>query len=91
MYSADFDYYAAGSVTEAVQLLSQHPGAMLLAGGHSLIPLLESGEDADRVVFSQAQKPSASASRWHAARAWPNAVARGSMPRCRASPATVCT
>jgi carbon-monoxide dehydrogenase medium subunit len=41
MYSADFDYYRAGSVTEAGELLKTHPGAKLLAGGHSLIPLLK--------------------------------------------------
>jgi carbon-monoxide dehydrogenase medium subunit len=41
MYAADFDYYVADSVTEAVQLLERHPGASLLAGGHSLIPLLK--------------------------------------------------
>ena len=41
MYAADFDYYAAESVTEVVQLLERYPGASLLAGGHSLIPLLK--------------------------------------------------
>jgi carbon-monoxide dehydrogenase medium subunit len=41
MYSASFDYYRAGSVGEAQKLLQQHPGAKVLAGGHSLIPLLK--------------------------------------------------
>ena len=41
MYSAEFDYYRAGSVAEASDLLKKHPGAKLLAGGHSLIPLLK--------------------------------------------------
>ena len=41
MFSADFDYYRAGSVAEAGQLLAAQPGAKLLAGGHSLIPLLK--------------------------------------------------
>ena len=41
MFAADFEYYRAGSVAEAGQLLSAHPGAKLLAGGHSLIPLLK--------------------------------------------------
>ena len=41
MFAADFDYHRAGSVAEAGQLLKQHPGAKLLAGGHSLIPLLK--------------------------------------------------
>ena len=41
MYAADFDYYAAESITEVLQLLERNPGASLLAGGHSLIPLLK--------------------------------------------------
>ena len=41
MFAADFEYYRAGSVAEAGQLLAAHPGARLLAGGHSLIPLLK--------------------------------------------------
>jgi carbon-monoxide dehydrogenase medium subunit len=41
MYSADVDYYRAGSVAEAVSLLGRHDGAKLLAGGQSLIPLMK--------------------------------------------------
>lgn len=41
MYAPEFDYYRAGSVAEASDLLRRHPGAKLLAGGHSLIPLLK--------------------------------------------------
>ena len=41
MYAADVDYYRASSVGEAVQLLGEHEGARLLAGGHSLIPLMK--------------------------------------------------
>lgn len=41
MYSADFDYYRARSLADAQQLLASTPGAKLLAGGHSLIPLLK--------------------------------------------------
>ena len=40
MFAADFEYRKAGSIAEAVQLLSENPGAKLLAGGHSLIPLM---------------------------------------------------
>ena len=41
MYSAPFEYHRAGSVDEAVALLGQYgDDAKLLAGGHSLIPLL---------------------------------------------------
>jgi carbon-monoxide dehydrogenase medium subunit len=39
MYAPDFDYYRASSIADAVDLLKRHPGAKLLAGGHSLIPL----------------------------------------------------
>jgi carbon-monoxide dehydrogenase medium subunit len=35
-----FDYHVAGSVEEAVSLLAQREDALLLAGGQSLIPLL---------------------------------------------------
>ena len=42
MIPAEFDYIAAGSVKEAVGLLQQHgDGAKLLAGGHSLIPMMK--------------------------------------------------
>jgi aerobic carbon-monoxide dehydrogenase medium subunit len=41
MYAAPFDYYRATSVAEAIQLLGQHPGAKLLAGGHSLLPAMK--------------------------------------------------
>jgi carbon-monoxide dehydrogenase medium subunit len=41
MYAAPFDYFRAQSIKDAQQLLQQHPGAKLLAGGHSLIPLLK--------------------------------------------------
>jgi aerobic carbon-monoxide dehydrogenase medium subunit len=41
MYAPSFDYYRARSVADAHQLLAEHPGAKLLAGGHSLVPLLK--------------------------------------------------
>jgi len=41
MYAPSFDYYRARSVSDAHQLLAAHPGAKLLAGGHSLLPLLK--------------------------------------------------
>ena len=40
MFAAEFEYRKAGSIAEAVQLLADNPGARLLAGGHSLIPLM---------------------------------------------------
>jgi carbon-monoxide dehydrogenase medium subunit len=44
MYPADFEYYRAGSVREAIDLLSTHEGAELLAGGHGLFPLMKTRE-----------------------------------------------
>lgn len=41
MYPAPFEYHRPGSVEEAVALLGAHDDAKLLAGGHSLIPLLK--------------------------------------------------
>jgi aerobic carbon-monoxide dehydrogenase medium subunit len=42
MYPASFEYHRAGSVDEAVALLSEYgDDAKILAGGHSLIPLLK--------------------------------------------------
>jgi aerobic carbon-monoxide dehydrogenase medium subunit len=41
MYSPSFEYFRARTVADAHQLLSAHPGAKLLAGGHSLLPLLK--------------------------------------------------
>lgn len=41
MYPPAFDYYRAHSIDEAITLLQAHPGAKLLAGGHSLIPTLK--------------------------------------------------
>ena len=41
MYAASFDYYRARSLADAQQLLAAHPGAKLLAGGHSLLPLMK--------------------------------------------------
>jgi aerobic carbon-monoxide dehydrogenase medium subunit len=41
MFASNFEYYRARSVAEAQKLLAAHPGAKLLAGGHSLVPLLK--------------------------------------------------
>jgi aerobic carbon-monoxide dehydrogenase medium subunit len=41
MYAPPFDYHRAGSLAEAQRLLAAHPGARLLAGGHSLLPILK--------------------------------------------------
>jgi carbon-monoxide dehydrogenase medium subunit len=41
MFAPSFDYHRAKSVAEAGDLLRKNPGAKLLAGGHSLIPLLK--------------------------------------------------
>lgn len=41
MFASTFDYYRARSVADAQKLLTAHPGAKLLAGGHSLVPLMK--------------------------------------------------
>lgn len=41
MIPAEFDYRVAGSVEEAIGLLSGNEDAKLIAGGHSLIPLMK--------------------------------------------------
>ena len=40
MYMPEFDYHRAGSVADALALLGRHSDARLLAGGHSLLPLM---------------------------------------------------
>ena len=40
MFPAEFEYRKATSIAEAVGMLSENPEAKLLAGGHSLIPLM---------------------------------------------------
>jgi carbon-monoxide dehydrogenase medium subunit len=40
MYPPKFDYYRANSVSDAISLAQTHAGAKFLAGGHSLIPIL---------------------------------------------------
>jgi aerobic carbon-monoxide dehydrogenase medium subunit len=41
MYTAEFSYHKASSVSEALGLLAANPDAKLLAGGHSLIPAMK--------------------------------------------------
>ena len=41
MFAAEFNYHKASSVAEAIQMLESDPDAKLLAGGHSLIPLMK--------------------------------------------------
>ncbi len=41
MFPSSFDYQRANSVQEALALLSQHPDAKLIAGGHSLLPAMK--------------------------------------------------
>ncbi|MGH3061193.1 MAG: FAD binding domain-containing protein, partial [Gaiellaceae bacterium] len=40
MIPAKFDYEVAESVDHAIELLGSGPDAKLLAGGHSLLPLM---------------------------------------------------
>lgn len=41
MFPTQFDYHRPGSVAEAVSLLQQNPDAKILAGGHSLLPVMK--------------------------------------------------
>jgi carbon-monoxide dehydrogenase medium subunit len=41
MYATNFDYYRARSLADVHSLIAAHPGAKLLAGGHSLLPLMK--------------------------------------------------
>ncbi len=40
MYTPEFHYHKAGAAAEAIELLGAHEDARLLAGGHSLLPLM---------------------------------------------------
>ena len=41
MFPPPFDYAAPGTLSEALALLGENPDAKILAGGHSLIPLIK--------------------------------------------------
>lgn len=41
MYPAPFEYYTPTTMGEALALLAQNSDAKILAGGHSLIPLMK--------------------------------------------------
>ena len=41
MFAAEFEYQKVSSVSEAIQLLSSNEDAKILAGGHSLIPMMK--------------------------------------------------
>ena len=41
MYPREFDYVAAGSIDEAVSVLASNPGAKVMSGGMSLIPMMK--------------------------------------------------
>lgn len=42
MFPVEFEYEVAGSVSEAIALLQRYPGdAKIVAGGHSLLPMMK--------------------------------------------------
>ena len=41
MYPANVAYHRASSVAEAIELLAENEDSKLIAGGHSLIPLMK--------------------------------------------------
>ena len=51
MFATEFAYHKATSVDQAVHLLNAHQDAKLLAGGHSLIPLMKLRQAAPAVVI----------------------------------------
>ncbi len=58
MFPANFGYVAAGSVEEAIELLTQHgEDAKLLAGGHSLIPAMKLRLATPRYLIDLGQIP----------------------------------
>src|SRR5437870_1156054 len=58
MFPADFDYTVAKTLDEAVSLLAQHgEDARLLAGGHSLLPLMKLRLAQPRLLIDIARIP----------------------------------
>lgn len=57
MYPAQFDYYRADSVSDALDLLNEHADAEteLLAGGHSLLPTMKTGLASPDIVIDIGQ------------------------------------
>lgn len=50
MHANDFEYYRAESVDAAIELLTDHDGAELVAGSHGLLPRMRTGEEAPPVL-----------------------------------------
>ena len=64
MIPAEFDYVRAGSVEEAVALLVEHgEDAKVLAGGHSLLPLMKLRLAAPTVLIDIGRIPAGPPSR----------------------------
>ncbi|HLI56281.1 MAG TPA: FAD binding domain-containing protein [Actinomycetota bacterium] len=47
---SELDYAAPATLEEAIGLLSAHPGAQLLAGGHDLVPAMKAGTKSPGMV-----------------------------------------
>jgi carbon-monoxide dehydrogenase medium subunit len=41
MFPSEFEYHQANSIQEAIEMLGKHEDAKLLAGGHSLLPMMK--------------------------------------------------
>ncbi|WP_255191810.1 FAD binding domain-containing protein [Natronobeatus ordinarius] len=54
MYASDFEYHRAESVKEAIELLTEHDGAQLVAGTHGLLPRMKTGEERPRALVDVA-------------------------------------
>jgi len=57
MIPSAFDYYAPDSLDEALKLLAEQPEAKLLAGGHSLLPMMKLRLAAPRAVVDLGRVP----------------------------------
>ena len=57
MIPSPFDYYAPKTLRKAVSLLNEHEDAKVLAGGHSLIPLMKLRFAAPQVVIDLGRVP----------------------------------
>ena len=62
MYPAQFEYSKAGSVAEAIQILQGDSDAKIIAGGHSLIPLMKCGWPVPPGWWTSAASPGCGAS-----------------------------
>jgi len=57
MYPSDFEYAAPRTVAEALELMSSNPEAKVLAGGHSLLPIMRMRLDSPPMLIDIGKIP----------------------------------